>query len=159
MHRFISEREGGGDDVVPNLEPSSSSSQCQGGGDSALSSKRKRIVEAEVEENTNKWIIKSPYSGNMLHFHHTVHDSVGATQFFTKTVIPKINQGVCYKLPYLMFQEKLVDAREAKLCFFNKSFRHFCSGILVILVCYFKLYICICSNVIYLRHVYNRIKQ
>ena len=123
-----------GDDVVTNLEPSSRSSRGEDGDDSALSNKRKRIVEAEGKGNTKKWIIKSPYSGNMLHFKYTVQDSVNATQLFAKTVLPKMNQGFSYKLPYLMFQEKLDDAREAKLCFFNKSFRHFCSGIVIMFI-------------------------
>lgn len=145
-YSFISQCED--EEGVKNVVPSASSSQCedeevvQNIVPSSSSTKRKKSNEMVEEENvqTTKWIIKSPYSGNMLHFKYTVHDSVGAVQYFTKTVLPKMNQGVSYKLPYLMFQKKLVDAREAKLCFFNKSFRHFCSGILVILVMLNYLY-------------------
>jgi hypothetical protein len=136
-YRFISQCED--EEREQNIVSSTSSSQCQAEEGvhnivpSTSSSKRKRNEEVEKNVKT-KWIIKSPYSGNMLHFKYSVHDSAGAIQYFTKTVLPKMDQGICYKLPYLIFQKKLADAREAKLCFFNKSFRHFCSGILVILV-------------------------
>lgn len=136
--RFISECNNDDDDGV---EPSSSEcnnddDNCVEPSSSSSSGKRKRSEEAEGNANTNtKWIIKSPFSGNMLHFKYPVQDSARAIQYFTKTVLPKMNAGVSYYLPYLLFQKKLDDAREAKLCFFNKEFRHFCTGILTFCLC------------------------
>lgn len=84
---------------------------------------------------SNRWVIKSPFSGNRLHFYHTVENSDEAVRYLTRTVLPKMysskdDDGLteCYELPYLLFQKRLEDNREAKLCFFNRQFCHFCTG-------------------------------
>ena len=94
------------------------------------------ICEHENHGDDNeraRWVMKSPFSGNCLHFHHTVGNSFEAVRYLTKTVLPGMyDNGRCYELPYLLFQKRLKKNTEAKLCFVNREFCYFCSGMIYI---------------------------
>jgi hypothetical protein len=82
IFRFIGECESADSTCNQNLESSSSNL-----------SERESSEEAE-EISRTQWIIKSPYSGNRLHFHHVVADRAGAISYLTNTVLPKIYESM-----------------------------------------------------------------
>jgi len=78
-----------------------------------------------------KWALKTPFSSNKLHFFKYFEESEEAAGYISKTVMPRMFENkrpASYEVPYLMIQERVSDNKEAKLCFLNKKFSHFCSG-------------------------------
>lgn len=93
------------------------------------------IVFSVMNETANvEWILKAPFTSNSRHFKRYINSSLQADVH-----IAKIHSGfwgkekfnchhhVCYIIPYMMLQERVVDNGEVKMCFLGGVFHHFVS--------------------------------
>ena len=76
-----------------------------------------------------RWIMKAPYTANSMHYKKMVNDPNEAMRHFSNVCVDMFGDHfTCYELPYLILQERVEDSSEAKLCFLNRNFSHFCTG-------------------------------
>lgn len=76
-----------------------------------------------------KWIMKAPYTSNSKHFQKYVNTSEKAVAIDHIKYVHRNLWGdrrpTCYVIPYMMMQERVMNNREAKLCFLGGKFHHF----------------------------------
>ena len=83
-------------------------------------------MRSQIEK---RWIFKAPFTANSMHFKQYVSTPDQAMRHYSKVHSDLFGDHFsCYEIPYLILQERVENNSEAKLCFLNKKFSHFCTG-------------------------------